>query len=106
MSMAAIFELHCCQRLFVMGRYKGNSGSSGAYACRVACSKCSVSKDPTGRATASFVTYVDDANLKSRDVSKRILTQKESEYVRKTVTECDLRRVRIADESDKKQASA
>lgn len=101
MSMAAIWETYCCSRLFVMGRYKGNSGSSGSYMCRIDCQKCGVHKPAIGHANASFFTLVDDENLKTKDVRRRILNPREEAYVRGTV-----RGMQPPNEADKKQAPA
>lgn len=92
MSMAAIYELDCCKRLFVFGRYH-NSDSM----CRVACTKCGVLK-PERHSNATFLTHVDDANLKTKDVRRRILNQKEEAYVRGT-----MRRVQQPNEAGTEQ---
>lgn len=86
MSAVAIFQLHCCNRLIIYGRFEGKSDSTSGFYPKAWCVKCDPTKEKLPRreekiATITFVGYTFDDRLEipfeAIDKKTRYLTPRE-----------------------------
>jgi hypothetical protein len=65
MSSVAIFQMHCCGRLFIWGRYGGNRGSGSGFYPKPFCTICKkeLPRPNAQQATATFINYWSEDKL-------------------------------------------
>lgn len=59
MGTVAVFQMHCCGRLFIRGRYSGKLHSTSGYYPQAYCTICKIQPPPPGsyQSNCSFVSY-------------------------------------------------